>query len=144
MRPIFFLAVVLLWVWPASGADPVYKWVDEQGKVHYSSEPPRQGAVKTESIPVPPPPSPEDVRRAQEQTEKLKRRVQELEQDRKAREAERAARETAAEPAVGRGPVFVPGATTTTDLPPGELRPGELPPGQVPFEPVPPAITIPR
>lgn len=144
MRPCFLLAAALLWASSAAGADPVYKWVDDQGQVHYSSQPPRQGAVKTESIPVPPPPSPEDVRRAQEQTEKLKQRTRELEEERKAREAERAAREAAAEPAVGRGPVFVPGAPTATDLPPGELRPGELPPGQAPFEPVPPAITIPR
>ena len=144
MHPRLFLMVTLL-CWPAlAAAEKIYKWVDEQGNVHYSSQPPRQGAVKTQTVPVPPPPSPEDVRRAEEQTEKIKQRAAELEQERKARAAEQAAPEGAAEAPVEGGTVVVPGSTTATDLPPGELRPGELPPPGVPIEPVPPAMPFPR
>lgn len=146
MYPVIVrFVLVLAWLPVAGAADKVYKWVDEQGKVQYSSQPPRTGAVKAERVPVAPPPSPEDVRRAEEQTEQIKQRAAELEQERMAREAERAAREPVAEPAPAAGPVLVPGAAVGGEsLPPGELRPGELPPAGTVVEPLPPVVPIPR
>lgn len=145
MRNLVFFAVVFGWASSAVAADPVYKWVDEQGKVHYSSQPPRRGAVKVETVPVPPPPSPEEVRRAEEATERLKQQAADLEREREAREAETAAGR-AAEPAgavpSGVMPVPVP---TSEPIPPSELRPGELPPaGGAPIEPLPPVVPFSR
>jgi len=65
------LLVMLLVPSIALAAEPIYKSVDEQGSVTYSAQPPATG-VKSETIAVPPPPSEEDVRRAEEQASKVK------------------------------------------------------------------------
>lgn len=147
MRAIPLMVATLLWASAAVAADPVYKWVDEQGKAHYSSQPPRQGAVKSERVAVPPPLSPEDVQRAEQQTEKLRQRAAELERERKAREADAARRaaESATAAPVSGGVVPLPVPAGEPPIPPGEYRPGELlPGGQVPVEPLPPAVPIGR
>lgn len=69
----------------ALSAGTIYKSVDKQGNVTYSSKPPAAG-VRTERLAVPPPPTEEDVRRAEEQAQKLKEQAARLEQERKARE----------------------------------------------------------
>ncbi|MBS1235839.1 MAG: hypothetical protein H6R46_634 [Proteobacteria bacterium] len=119
------LLVMLLVPSIALAAEPIYKSVDEQGSVTYSAQPPATG-VKSETIAVPPPPSEEDVRRAEEQASKVKAQADELEKERKSREAEQAAAAAAAPPA---------GSTVVIPVVPGVV--GE--PGVVPVVPVRPA-----
>ena len=71
------------------------------------AEPPA-GAVQSEQLTVPPPPSAEDVKRAEEATRQVQEQATKLEQERKAREAEQAAATKAAEPAPGGHTVVVP------------------------------------
>ena len=119
------LLVMLLVPSIALAAEPIYKSVDEQGSVTYSAQPPAT-EVKSETIAVPPPPSEEDVRRAEEQASKVKAQADELEKERKSREAEQAAAAAAAPPA---------GTTVVIPVVPGVV--GE--PGVVPVVPVRPA-----
>jgi len=102
------LLVMLLVPSIALAAEPIYKSVDEQGNVTYSAQPPATGA-KSETIAVPPPPSEEDVQRAEEQASKVKVQAEELEKERKAREAEQATAAAAA--------AAVPPAGTTVVIP---------------------------
>lgn len=119
----------------AFAADPIYKSVDEQGNVIYSAEPPA-GAVQSEQLAVPPPPSEEDVKRAEEATRQVQEQATRLEQERKARKAEQAAAPKAAEPAPGGHtvvvPIPVPGVVDDPTRVP--LRPA-LPAGPVPARP---------
>lgn len=110
----------------ALAAEPIYKSVDEQGNVTYSAQPPATG-VKSETITVPPPPSEEDVRRAEEQASKVKAQADELEKERKSREPEQAAAAATAAPPAG--------TTVVIPVVPGVV--GE--PGVVPVVPVRPA-----
>lgn len=48
----------LLLVLPMMAAAQVYRWVDEQGKVHFTQTPPPQGKFKGELKEVPPAPPP--------------------------------------------------------------------------------------
>jgi hypothetical protein len=52
VKPLLTLALLAA-AFPAWGA--VYKWVDESGKVHYSDQPPPQGARKADTIKAPRP-----------------------------------------------------------------------------------------
>jgi len=118
------LLVMLLVSSIALAAEPIYKSVDEQGNVTYSAQPPATGA-KLETIAVPPPPSEEDVRRAEEQAGKVKAQADELEKERKVREAERAA---AAVPPAGTTVVVpVPGVVGDPDVVSVPVRPRPAP-----------------
>lgn len=50
----------------------IYKWVDDEGRVHYSDKP--TDKHKTKEIDVEPAPSPEEIDKARERAEKLKQR----------------------------------------------------------------------
>ena len=52
-RPATFL---LLWLAAAGASAEVYKWVDEQGEVHYGDRPPVEGA-RADTLALPPAPS---------------------------------------------------------------------------------------
>ena len=54
-----------------SAAESIYKWVDEDGSVHFSDHPPRQ-AIKAEKLRIESAPSDDVVREAQETRDRLK------------------------------------------------------------------------
>ena len=127
------LIMILLSPSLAAPAEPIYKSVDEQGKVTYSAEPSAEG-VSVEQLKVAPPPSADEVQRAEEQTQKLKEQAAELEKERKAREAEQAAAAKADAAASGGHTVVVPVPGVVDDPTRIPLRPA-LPAG--PARPVP-------
>lgn len=55
-------------------AQKVYRWVDEQGRVHYSDVAPEK--AKATEVPCPPPPTPQQVEEAQRKTERAKSAAQ--------------------------------------------------------------------
>ncbi len=57
--------VIAFWVVLAAGTGPVYKWVDEDGNVHYSDQPRPQDNEPEELMPTSAPDS-VDVREAEE------------------------------------------------------------------------------
>ena len=85
MKPLA-LAFVLLFVQSVS-AQQIYKSVDKQGNVSYSSEP-AKGAVKVETVAPPPAPSRQDVEQAQERYRELEARDAEREASRREQEKE--------------------------------------------------------
>ncbi len=87
---ILLSALLLAWSLGASAA--MYKWIDDQGQVHYSQYPPRDRQVQT-IVPPPPPATP-----AAEAQKKLEETLRGLDETRKAREAsEQKATDEAAE-----------------------------------------------
>ncbi len=71
----------------------VYKWVDEQGRAHYSDSPPETGAQQIDTEPGP---APEEIQRANEKLKSLLEKQREQEGSRRAedqrhRQAEQAA-----------------------------------------------------
>ena len=65
-------AVILgFWIFTVSAAESIYKWVDEDGSVHFSDHPPRQ-ASKAEELRFESAPSDDVVREAQEKRDSLK------------------------------------------------------------------------
>lgn len=51
-----FLFALLFLALPAAVSAEMYRWVDSQGRVHYSDEPPPAGAKSSKTV-TPPPPS---------------------------------------------------------------------------------------
>lgn len=85
--PLFSVALPIA-VAPAS-ADTIYKHVDEQGNVTYSSAPPKGGG-KVKKLDVPDKPSAEEVAAARRQLEEEKRQLEAYDAERRRQEAERA------------------------------------------------------
>lgn len=85
----FLLLLVALVAQPAAAADPIYKSVDSEGRVTYSSTPPPQGA-KTEKVAVPPPPTEDSIRQAEERARKTQAQVSEMQNQRIEKEAKEA------------------------------------------------------
>jgi len=139
-----FLSFTLLSVPSALAADKIYKSVDEQGNVIYSEKPLR-GKATSKEIVVQPPPSPEDVRRAEEQARKTKEKADAMEAERKAREEARRA-DTAVGGARTRemsGAAKATGISEHPRLPPEELDkylkdPSYVPPPVTPSPSPPP------
>lgn len=52
-----FLLVLLLLTLPFAAFAEMYRWVDGQGRVHYSDQPPPKGAKSSSTVAAPPPPS---------------------------------------------------------------------------------------
>lgn len=71
---------------------PVYRSVDKEGNVVYSTRPPPD-AVKSEQVGIPPAPPEAEVRRAEEEASKRKEQLERLEQERRQRAAEARERE---------------------------------------------------
>lgn len=83
-----------------AAADTIYRWVDANGKVTFSSTPPPEGK-QAEVVDLPPPPSPESVEAQRERERAIAELGGQLQQRRLDREAQqveeqRAARERAA------------------------------------------------
>ena len=58
------------WVLSLSAAQSIYKWVDEDGSIHYSDQPPPQ-VYKSEELRIDSAPSDHIVREAQERADRL-------------------------------------------------------------------------
>lgn len=71
-KNMFRIAVLIMGFWSLSlpAADSIYKWVDEDGSIHYSDQPPPQ-VYKTEKVRVDSGPSDHGVREAQERATSL-------------------------------------------------------------------------
>ena len=67
--------IIGFWIFSASATESIYKWVDEDGSVHFSDHPPRQ-AIKAEKLPIESTPSDDVVREAQETRDRLKTKQQ--------------------------------------------------------------------
>ena len=79
-----------------SAAEPIYRWVDEHGIVHYSDRAP-PAAFDQDAVELPPPTSARDVEAARFRLELLKRRVERAQAQRAdAQEQGRADQEAAA------------------------------------------------
>jgi len=139
-------------------ADPIYKHVDSQGRVTYSSTPPKGGGT-VEKLQVPDQPSASEVAAARRQLEGEKQQVKSYEGERRKREEEEAklrreqlARErdaAAAQPPVATddsGTVFYPGWGYRPPLRPVSPwpRPDPRPPATLPATPQPPLMAPPK
>ncbi len=80
--------VIAFWVVLVAGAGPVYKWVDEDGNVHYSDQPPPQGHEAEELI-LESAPSGDDVREAQKRLDALQAKYQTSQDQRSAAQEEK-------------------------------------------------------
>jgi hypothetical protein len=129
------LPLLLLAAAAAAAEEPVYKSVDADGNVTYSKQPPPE-AVQTETVDLPPAPTAEQVRDAEEQARAVERSAATLEQERKQREAAAQPAAPATERIIERR-VYIP-APVVPDLP---VRP--LPP-QPPLPSPPPGGKPPR
>ena len=141
VAPYAFCLLLAGLAWQAAHADPLYKWVDSTGQVTYSSTPP-PGGIKAEKVKVPPPPSDEDIKQAEERVKKIEEQASELENrrlDQEAKEAEEARLRAAQQPQppiVIERPVYVPQ--------PIYYPPAHRPRPRPPVEPRPPTPVEPR
>lgn len=85
---------ILLAAPPAVAGDAIYKWVDANGNVTYSSAPPPGAAAQAVDLPPAPPPDETEAARAREQS--LRELGDQLSQERRDREAELAEQQKAA------------------------------------------------
>ena len=76
-KNMFRLAGIIIGFWLLSvpAAESIYKWVDENGSVHYSDHPPRQ-VSKSEELRIESAPSDDVVREAQEKRDMFRERQQ--------------------------------------------------------------------
>jgi hypothetical protein len=58
----------------------VCKWIDDNGEIHYSDNPPRDQGVQ--EVKSPPGPTPEDIERAKERQTRIKKHLEEAAQER--------------------------------------------------------------
>lgn len=79
----FILGVAVSLACMPSSAD-VYRWVDKDGNIHFGDKPPANTTV--DRIPTEAAPS-EDIQTSEEKTRRLKEQVQQLERERKGKEA---------------------------------------------------------
>jgi hypothetical protein len=91
-RPVPILLLACLLLPPAVPAE-VYKWVDEEGRIHYGDARPRDG--EAEVVPTPPPPPDEEVLRANRRLDAFQEteRTGDKSRAQEAKEAARAERE---------------------------------------------------
>jgi len=88
--PFAGVAVVLAWLAPWVAGAEIFKWTDENGKVHYSDAAPREGEAET--IQAPPPPSDSAVLQSRNRLDGLSEQAAKWDQE---REAEKRAKQTA-------------------------------------------------
>ncbi|MFZ5556019.1 MAG: DUF4124 domain-containing protein [Pseudomonadota bacterium] len=83
------LALVTLIAAPGAGAQGIYKWVDERGRVTYSSTPPPPGRSGKE-LQVKPGPSPQETEAARQRAESVKQLNEQFADERRKRDAQAA------------------------------------------------------
>lgn len=130
----------------AAHADQLYKWVDSEGRVTYSSSPPPAGA-RAQPVAEPPKPSREEVEQTEARLKREREAARELEQqrleqeaaqrEREAEEARRRAQETPPTVVIEK-PVYVP---QPMPYPPVMAPPPRPAP---PPQPIPIPIPVPR
>lgn len=86
MKFVAFIAILIIGLYPGVQAQTVKKWVDEQGVTHYSDQRPVEGEAGVEEIPVPDAGVTEFD--ADTANERIQKQLQQIEQDRLARERE--------------------------------------------------------
>lgn len=86
MRNFIFLTLLLLFAVPANSQ--IYKWVDKNGKVQYSDQPPPRGISKNEKM-LDIPSSPEPTNEDESITKDLMEKEREFKERRAAREETR-------------------------------------------------------
>ena len=134
---VFPLLLALL-AWQSAHAEEIYKSVDSEGQVTYSSTPP-PASVHAEKLKVEPPPAPDEVRQARELAQRVDEQGRELEKKRVEQEAAQKAEEARLRamepppPIVIEKPVYVP---RTIYYPPVIQSPPARPP-QPPVKPKP-------
>ncbi len=105
---------MLAFLFAGSADADIYRWVDEEGRRHYSDRPPDDRAVD-KLDPLPPPPSADQINRARQRHQQLRDRAQQMEQRRKQWTERRADRriEEDTDPRTGAAPPdnLVPGST---------------------------------
>lgn len=106
--PHTLLLSLLLVASALAADDKIYKWVDKDGNVTYSSKPPPKGSARFRVMPLAPPPTEAEVEAARQRHEGIKQRAEQLEQDRKEREAKAEEEARAAEAAQRQGEQAVP------------------------------------
>ena len=84
VKQVWVLAAVAT-IFAASAGSEIHKWIDKDGKVHYSDSPPSD--VETELIKPPPAPSGDDIFRTQVRTDLLIDQ-QKVNRDQRSRERE--------------------------------------------------------
>lgn len=131
--PIVFAAVLL--AAPAVvAAQPVYRWVDAQGNVTFSSTPPI--GKPAEPVELPPLPTPDQIEAARERERSIRELGEQLSQQRADREAQRAEERRAARAEASQAPAQpLEESGVTTDS--GWWIPA-FPPVQRPIHPRPP------
>lgn len=77
--------VILLLTSATSAADTIYKSIDKDGHVTYSTTPP-QDSEKSSSVDIAPPPSEEDIKAAQDRQNRNKETAEILDENRKERD----------------------------------------------------------
>lgn len=85
MRPAILLLILLVGTDPCA-ADQVFRWVDDQGQVHFSDRPPSNPAVPVQIQPLPASPR---VRQPADHTHSVMNQVRRLEAEREQIEAAR-------------------------------------------------------
>ncbi len=86
MKFVALIAILLIGLYPGAQAQTVKKWVDEQGVTHYSDQRPVEGEAGVEEIPVPEAGVTEFD--ADDANQRIQKQLQQIEQDRLARERE--------------------------------------------------------
>jgi hypothetical protein len=136
MKPArHFLLALFLPLAATALADTVYKWIEPDGSITFSSTPPPEGEAveELEALPVAPPPSEVDRQEADRRVKAMRELATEMERDRKAR-AETARSARVIPPAPMPAPVAPPPPDPLgeklvfDDWWTGPARPGESPP----------------
>jgi len=130
------LLALLVLLATAAPAGTVYKWIEPDGSITFSSTPPPEGEAveELEALPVAPPPSEVDRQEADRRVKAMRELAAEMERDRKARaESARSARAiptlpTPAAPPAPPPPNPLGEKLVFDDWWTGPARPGESPP----------------
>ncbi len=118
----------------SSGAEQIYRWVDANGKVTFSSTPPPEGK-RAEVVDLPPPPSPESVEAQRERERAIAELGGQLQQQRLEREALQAEEQRVAR---DRAPADQSPAASPIDEPPDYFYGNGWNGGWIPPRPRPP------
>ena len=139
MNHAHVLPLLLALLLPTAYADSIYKSVDREGNVTYSSTPP--AGVKAQKVELPPPPTEDETRQATERIKQQAELASEMERSRLEQEAreqaradEEARQREAQKPIVIEKPVYVP---QPVYYPPVPTRPRPPRPPMPPVKPRP-------
>jgi hypothetical protein len=84
--PVTLAVLAALGAAQAGQAQGIYKWVDERGRVTYSSTPPPAGREARE-VQLPPGPTPEQVEAARARAESVRQQTERMAEERRSRGA---------------------------------------------------------